>query len=339
MSNLVVRAMFQLAACVAARRFVQRRHGNGRHNLWPRIMLCWRRKPKGATDLRTASKARMGETFWHPQFHLHLKILNRRVLARETLQGIHQAATTRESQRILPTYQLKILHRKFYGVGSPSKPQSSHLFHDTVPSWRPEHGSVPISFRTRILAVVRAESGGNRLVPGTQGRILRRTARRAWVDRVAVSKFLVSGQESVLKRAILRREFVSQQMNSKAIDHTKIKSGSECVWSHRSQSSLQIPDPRMHQEAPLLFRRQSSSAAKQEQIVVSSPGSRSAAPPQVSAAHLSLSTQSIELPPRLGGAGSAQAMTIDPVLLNRLTDDVIRRVEQRVRIERERRGL
>jgi len=29
----------------------------------------------------------------------------------------------------------------------------------------------------------------------------------------------------------------------------------------------------------------------------------------------------------------------DPSLLNRLTDDVIRRVERRARIERERRGL
>ncbi len=340
MSNLVVRAMFWLAACVAARRFVQRRHGSGQHSLWPRILLCWRRKPKGATDLRTASKARIGGTFWCPQFHLHLKmILHRRVLGRETLQGFYQTATIRESQRILPAYQWKILHRQFYRVGPPSKPQSLHLFHGTAPSWRPEHGSMPISFRTRTLAIAGAESGGSRIVPGTQGRILRRTARRAWVERVAVSKLWVSGQESVLKRAMLRREFVSQQMNSKAIDHTKIKSDSECVWSHRSQSSVRIPDPRMHQEVPLLFRRQSNSATKQEQIVVSSPGSRSAALPQASTAHPNLSTQAIELPSRVRGTESAQAMTIDPVLLNRLTDDVIRRVEQRVRIDRERRGL
>jgi hypothetical protein len=30
---------------------------------------------------------------------------------------------------------------------------------------------------------------------------------------------------------------------------------------------------------------------------------------------------------------------LDPALLDRLTDDVIRRVERRVRIERERRGV
>jgi hypothetical protein len=34
-----------------------------------------------------------------------------------------------------------------------------------------------------------------------------------------------------------------------------------------------------------------------------------------------------------------QAAKLDPALLDRLTDDVIRRVEQRIRIERQRRGL
>ena len=36
---------------------------------------------------------------------------------------------------------------------------------------------------------------------------------------------------------------------------------------------------------------------------------------------------------------TTQAATLDPALMDRLTDDVIRRVERRIRIERERRGL
>jgi hypothetical protein len=36
---------------------------------------------------------------------------------------------------------------------------------------------------------------------------------------------------------------------------------------------------------------------------------------------------------------SQPAARLDPALLERLTDDVIRRVEQRLRIERQRRGL
>jgi hypothetical protein len=36
---------------------------------------------------------------------------------------------------------------------------------------------------------------------------------------------------------------------------------------------------------------------------------------------------------------AAEAANFDPKLLDRLTDDVVRRVERRVRIERERRGI
>jgi hypothetical protein len=48
--------------------------------------------------------------------------------------------------------------------------------------------------------------------------------------------------------------------------------------------------------------------------------------------------------PAVMAAGSARAARVqisdlDPRLVDRLTDDVIRRVERRVRIERERRGL
>jgi hypothetical protein len=45
------------------------------------------------------------------------------------------------------------------------------------------------------------------------------------------------------------------------------------------------------------------------------------------------------LAPAIERAAAAQAPKLDPGLLDRLTDDVIRRVEQRMRIERQRRGL
>jgi hypothetical protein len=43
--------------------------------------------------------------------------------------------------------------------------------------------------------------------------------------------------------------------------------------------------------------------------------------------------------PQIAKAEAAPVATLDPSVLDRLTDDVIRRVEQRIRIERERRGL
>jgi hypothetical protein len=43
--------------------------------------------------------------------------------------------------------------------------------------------------------------------------------------------------------------------------------------------------------------------------------------------------------PPVRAAASQTVMKLDPALVDRLADDVIRRVERRVRIERERRGL
>jgi hypothetical protein len=46
-----------------------------------------------------------------------------------------------------------------------------------------------------------------------------------------------------------------------------------------------------------------------------------------------------EAPLRVARAVTASVTNLDPSLWDRLADDVIRRVERRVRIERERRGL
>jgi hypothetical protein len=45
------------------------------------------------------------------------------------------------------------------------------------------------------------------------------------------------------------------------------------------------------------------------------------------------------MPHPFGRTPAAPAMKIDAALMDRLADDVIRRVEQRARINRERRGL
>jgi len=51
------------------------------------------------------------------------------------------------------------------------------------------------------------------------------------------------------------------------------------------------------------------------------------------------SPESAPVPPSFEQQAVPQAANLDPRVLDRLTDYVIRRVEQRVRIERERRGL
>jgi hypothetical protein len=47
----------------------------------------------------------------------------------------------------------------------------------------------------------------------------------------------------------------------------------------------------------------------------------------------------VKATPHFARAEAAPVATLDPSVMDRLADDVIRRVEQRIRIERERRGL
>jgi hypothetical protein len=62
--------------------------------------------------------------------------------------------------------------------------------------------------------------------------------------------------------------------------------------------------------------------------------------PQSSAAQVAAASSPLPVKP-LRSQPPQRLLTadVDPRLLDRLTDDVIRRVERRVRIERERRGL
>jgi hypothetical protein len=93
-----------------------------------------------------------------------------------------------------------------------------------------------------------------------------------------------------------------------------------------------------------VFRR-SSESIKTVQNAWSAPPQqlvwRSAPRPQTEAAAETAAIRPVAVPPQPSRtAGTAMPVTnFDAALLDRLTDDVIRRVERRVRIERERRGL
>jgi len=129
-------------------------------------------------------------------------------------------------------------------------------------------------------------------------------------------------------------------MNSKTIDHTETKRRFKREWSDSSQLFIKTPDQKLFQEVPLHFRRRSGSSVQQEQVGEGFSYSTGwVVLPQGKTSKPSPLTEPKELSSRVGGASMVQKTTLDPVLLNRLTDDVIRRVEQRVRIERERRGL
>jgi hypothetical protein len=68
-------------------------------------------------------------------------------------------------------------------------------------------------------------------------------------------------------------------------------------------------------------------------------GSRAAASPPSPPARAAVQESTSVEPTRTAKAAALKLTDLDPGLVERLTDDVIRRVDRRVRIERERRGL
>jgi len=340
MSNWLARVTFRLAACVAARRFVRRRRNNsGGCRVWDPILLHWRGRHKGPADIQAVSKMPRGSAKWLPHLHLHLGILQSDQTRRSFSRVPCGAITKLELQRIVHEHQWMMRRKGMSGAN----PQPFHCLprpfrYATQLAQRADAG-IPISIRSRrlsIAAIVNSRDGGG---PYAQGMVLNRARGIAWTEQELAAKSRLLREKLIRQWTMLHREAISRQLKTKTIVRRQTDNVSKHVWRHGSQSSLRMPDQGPRPEVPLLFRRQPGGAFKQEQVVGTSPGSRWAAPPQGSTTHPSLLTQPIESPSGVGGVAIVQGATIDPILLNRLTDNVIRRVEQRVRIERERRGL
>jgi hypothetical protein len=96
--------------------------------------------------------------------------------------------------------------------------------------------------------------------------------------------------------------------------HFQFGGPDELVWRRGRRPPIVVTESEPHQ---------SRSEPFQGPTVRSSPGQEAA----------------LAVAPAIERAAVAQVTKLDPGLLDRLTDDVIRRVERRIRIERERRGL
>jgi hypothetical protein len=74
--------------------------------------------------------------------------------------------------------------------------------------------------------------------------------------------------------------------------------------------------------------------------LATAPTAPSASPNLVDAPARQAEAHTVAAPPALSTeAPVALSPTLDPALVERMTDDVIRRIDYRMRIERERRGL
>ena len=193
--------------------------------------------------------------------------------------------------------------------------------------------------RSGSLSIVAPRNSGEGSESNAQRVVLKRDREIVWTKQELVTKSQLQRAKPIRQWTMLHGEAISPLVKTKTMFRGQPNAVLKSAWRHDSQSSLNRLDLRLHSEVPLLFRQQRGSMFHQAQVVGAPSPSNLAMPPEGSTSNPSWGAQPMQLPGRTGRAAVMQGETIDPILLNRLTDDVIRRVEQRIRIERERRGL
>ncbi len=359
MNNWPARSRVKLVACRAVRRFVRCLSNNSRHgSIWYPILLYWRRSRRHV-DIQVVSKVSGGRAKWLPRFHCHLGVRQNDHTPHGSSRIPYGAIAKLELQRIVHEHQWmmsrnrmnrastqpclyvpggSLYAEKLVQRAEASRPISMRSRSLPITVLRANIG-IPMSSRSGSLSIVALRNSGEGNESNAQRVVLKRDREIVWTEQELVTKSRLQRAKPIRQWTMLHGEALSPLVKTKTMFRGQTNAVSKSAWRHDSQLSLNRLDLGSHSEVPLLFRQQPGSMFQQAQVVGEPSPSNWAMPPQGSTTNPSWGAQSMQLPGRTGRATAMQGETIDPILLNRLADDVIRRVEQRIRIERERRGL
>lgn len=317
--RLQVAGGLSLPARIAAARFVTRRRiRSPRGEAWRPLALRWRSHRTRRPRARAGTTATTLTAIWQPLLHVHFNTIVNRL---ERL--IESVATTpvsiaRQARRSVLTHVW--LHRR-----PADAPRGSLDFNRTAPS---------VSTRTLL-------SGAPYLAP-------RLPARRSPVSiRTANARSGKSPQRSQLferQVSVVRRVFLDDPVSPmRARRHPGGGGSVERTAAGESARALpagfidDVTSIRAHRAVDLSWRSAARPTTPPTVEERRASGTRAFVgddrTANESAATPVITTTDTGAPPVVERA------PFDAVLLDRLTDDVIRRVERRVRIERERRGL
>jgi hypothetical protein len=310
-----------LAASTAAARFVMRpRSAGGVHNGWRPIVLYWRRRRRRPQPDHTSRVAVAAQTVWLPQFHFHFlapagkafHCWRTMVPPAVSVLPTMQVFVNRHSTivRLAPlAVEQRRAHRSQRAVilkkdGSRIIPASTHVRRLVAESGRPVCSTPTVGYPTRGSIVERLHRGhaammSDRKLPLNERRLGRRLT---YARQLSLVRQHIVAQASALDA---HRSAQRQVRSYRPVDIT---------WLRSVSSEASPPEPRPHAAVSTSLGSASFNAGESQKARSSS----------------------------VSGAAQAthvRVTDLDPRLVERLADDVIRRVERRVRIERERRGL
>lgn len=323
-----VGARLRLGAYQAARAF-PRRHAlvaaRRRISCWMLVALRWRRAltgTAGAPGMLPRSAQPAGRSPW--QVHLHLRVAPgsaepRRpspctMLRARRPAEVHAAPAFRPTQALQQCYRSRVSARSggTHGIETHGRDTSGGHTSGT---------GLPAALRSRLRGGETAAPSALSTTPKLAIAAMYPGARAAGltVTRLSVQRAPATGAAQAQPVAPRRRcaqastpqalQFLVPR--AAAVIDAFFSASPELAWRTRAASP-------------------SASAASQQERSQQTTGTRSA-------------TSMQELPAEFAAAPAAiatlRAYTLDPVFADRLAEDVIRRIDRRLRIERERRGL
>jgi len=309
--------LMTLAACRAARRFalVRGNSSEGR-NGWLAVVLRWRQQRK-RSEIWRVQPAVEKVTRCFPQFHLHFSTPQIERKQRQTVVHFRPTDFTSRTATLSLSRETRTHAITFWS------PMRSQSFERRIPAHdasvqRMHRGATPEAKRSRIPMLVQSPFS------------FLRSGRSPMAEAFALS-------HSTRETSIETRHLRTQALYWLAPPRGAARSERRPASSASSLSRVNRTAPlRLESAEELVWRRDTRPSSPEQHGASSSfPETSSRTGPRSFSGQRS-SPESVAAVPQ---PNAQQITKLDPALVDRLTDDVIRRVERRVRIERERRGL
>lgn len=303
-----------LIARAATLRFLRRRRQEVRDSAgrWLALALRWRRPRRPRARAERRAQVAPARTAWQPHFHWHLE-LRTKVPVSRTMATTRHFASMRESKRVQTIHEHR-WHRPASAIVAVSPRVSS-----ASREWRQPNGISP-----RPMQAASAASKDDR--PITNGQPSRHV-RRPRLESRTHSSTRVRSIERALSTTNLTRHHYERSVPGRLRQ----------VTSSQEHARTAVRTSPALRPVEIAWRTTGNMACNQDQPAHQRSFDALLQSPQHQGAPHTIAAPGPSNEPKRPTV--LQIADLDASVVDRLTDDVIRRVERRVRIERERRGM
>jgi hypothetical protein len=308
-----------LAARLAAASFGATRHAAGRNRVPRPVPLRWRRPALRVAAPGPARTQPAAPASWHPHFHLHFGVIgeSRRRAGAAPMPGI---GVIRGRDVVMRAHREHML-------------ASTHRTYRVWERTRTVEGRVPL-FPRRSPESPRREWAATRLMTGARALLAssRRPSPRLAAETLGSGRPRSRAVGMTLTSADASRWRAQDRLADR---HPRLQQRTTPAAAAGTRDAS-MPAARARRPVPLVWRSAGpdpgrSSASPSRAMAASSPSASPSNPTGAPAMVPAADPARPRVPVRTAD--------FEPGVLDRLADDVIRRVERRARIERERRGL